>query len=538
VPSVIDVAAVRLWCQATLDALGRAREEIDALNVFPVPDTDTGTNLFLTVEAAADAIDALPDDTDLRTCLRTLSQAALVGARGNSGVIFSQMLKGFTDVIAEARQPGADALRKAFARAADLAYSAVGHPVEGTMLTVARAAADAAGRVRGDDLAEVARAAAQAAQEALARTPEQLDVLRRAGVVDAGGRGLTVMADTLVSLLTGVIRKTPARIHVPVLRRPPGEDLRYGGPPFEVMYLLDAPDDAVPRLKEGLLPLGDSLVVVGGDGLWNVHIHVDDVGAAIEAGVHVGRPHRIRVTYLADTASGGRTGVIDREHHPSSAHRAVVALAPGAGLAHVLADAGALAVQTRPGRRPSTAQLLQAIRRTSAHEVVVLPNHPDSITAAEAAAERARAEGIRVTVIPTVASVQALAALAVAEPGRRFDDDVVTMTSAAGATRYGEITIATTESITSAGVCHAGDVLGMIEGDVVVIGRDVEQTAVQVLERMLHGGGELVTLISGQGVDPELTERIADWLHQLRPDVECVTYQGGQPEYPLLVGVE
>jgi uncharacterized protein len=532
VPSVIDVAAVRLWCRATLDALGRAREEIDAINVYPVPDGDTGTNLFLTVEAAADAVEALPDDTDLRECLRTLSHAALVGARGNSGVIFSQMLKGFTDVIAAARRPGGAELRTAFTRAADLAYAAVGRPVEGTMLTVARAAADAAAAETADDLAAVARAAARGAREALARTPQQLDVLGRAGVVDAGGRGLTVIGDTLVGLLTGVIRMTPARGHVP--DRVLTGDLRPGGPDFEVMYLLDAPDDAVPRLKAALLPLGDSLMVVGGDGLWNVHVHVDDVGAAIEAGVAAGRPYRIRVTHFADQGRLRAAGHAVAE----PTRRAVVALATGAGLAGLLREAGAEVVLTRPHRRPSTRQLLEAIHRTSAREVVVLPNHPDSHAVAEAAAERARAEGIRITVIPTVASVQALAALAVAEPGRRFEDDVVAMTSAAGATRYGEITVATGDSITMAGVCHAGDVLGMIEGDVAVIGKDVEQTAADVLERMLQGGGELVTLISGEGVHTELVERMTRRLHAARPDVECVTYEGGQPEFPLLIGVE
>jgi dihydroxyacetone kinase-like predicted kinase len=216
----------------------------------------------------------------------------------------------------------------------------------------------------------------------------------------------------------------------------------------------------------------------------------------------------------------------------------VVALAPGPGLAHVLAEAGAIAVQTRPSRRPATSQLLDAIQQAKAREVVVLPNHPDSHAVAEAAAEQARAAGLRVTVIPTVASVQALAALAVAEPGRRFDDDVVSMTAAAGATRHGEITVAQEESITMAGICHAGDVLGMIEGDVVIIGTDAEQTAMDVVERMLHGGGELVTLISGHGADPALLQRLARRLRAGRPDVECVTYQGGQPEFPLLIGVE
>jgi dihydroxyacetone kinase-like predicted kinase len=195
-------------------------------------------------------------------------------------------------------------------------------------------------------------------------------------------------------------------------------------------------------------------------------------------------------------------------------------------------------VEARPRRRPSTGQLLNATRRARAGEVVVLPNHPDTRAVAEAAADQARSDGLRVAVIPTVASVQALAALAVHEPGRRFDDDVVAMTTAAGATRYGEVTIAVREAMTMAGVCRAGDVLGLIDGDVAVIGQDILDVAQVVLGRMLSGGGELVTLIRGETGTRALVDALVTSMHDERPDVECVTYEGGQPDYPLLIGVE
>jgi hypothetical protein len=262
-----------------------------------------------------------------------------------------------------------------------------------------------------------------------------------------------------------------------------------------------------------------------------VHVHVDDVGAAVEAGIAAGRPYRIRVTHFAEVATR-QAGERAQEQ------RSVVALAPGPGLASLLRGAGAVVVEARPRRRPSTGQLLSAIRRARTGEVVVLPNHPDSRAVAEAAAEQARTDGVRVAVIPTHASVQALAALAVHEPGRRFDDDVVTMTNAAGATRCGEITVAVREAMTMAGVCRAGDVLGLIDGDVAVIGADTTETARTVLERMLSGGGELVTLIGGDGAPPGLVDELVDTLHRQRPDVDCVTYEGGQPDYPLLIGVE
>jgi dihydroxyacetone kinase-like predicted kinase len=189
-------------------------------------------------------------------------------------------------------------------------------------------------------------------------------------------------------------------------------------------------------------------------------------------------------------------------------------------------------------RRPSTAELLDAILRAHAREVVILPNDPATHPVAEVAAERARAEGVRVAVIPTKASVQAIAALAVHDPGRRFDDDVVAMTSAAGATRFGELTVAVREAWTTAGVCQAGDVLGLIEGDVAVIGSDLVETSITVIDRMLSGGGELVTLVTGEDSPPDLGRRLVDHLHTARPDVDTVVYEGGQAGYPLLVGVE
>jgi DAK2 domain fusion protein YloV len=548
----LDAAQVRRWCRVGLAELGRAREEIDAMNVFPVADGDTGTNLFLTMEAATEAVEVLLEGASAGECVRALVRGALVGARGNSGVILSQMLKGAADVVlaildpsvgasgAAARAAGpptAEVAAGAFARAAALAYAAVARPVEGTMLTVARAGADAAAGLAtaGDDLAHVVGGAAAAAREALVRTPLQLEALARAGVVDAGGRGLTVLYDALAAVVSGLTPMSPPpRAHIPVREVQAGGCADAGGPSFEVMYLLDADEAGVTRLRAELAARGDSLVVVGGEGLWNVHVHVhvDDVGPALEAGLRAGRPHGIRVSGL-DGAPAGRAAA-----QRGTAARAVLALAPGPGLAGLLADAGAVVVENLSGRRPSTSTLLESIRGTRAGEVVLLPNDRDGRAACEAAAEQARGLGVRAAVIPTVASVQALAALAVHEAGRRFDDDVVAMTSAAGATRHGEILVAGADAITTAGVCRAGDVLGLIDGDVVTIGRDPETIAFELVGRLLRGGGELVTLIGGVGAAPGMVARLESTLRRERPEVDCVAYEGGQHEHPLLIGVE
>ncbi|MEU5989641.1 DAK2 domain-containing protein [Spirillospora sp. NPDC047418] len=534
---MLDAAAVRRWCRLAAEALGRARGEIDALNVFPVPDGDTGTNLHLTVIAAAEALDGLPDAAGPAETWRALARGALLGARGNSGVILSQVLRGLADVLGPLRTPpdGA-AFAGALGHASGLARGAVEHPVEGTILSVlAEAAAScaascaASGAGCGNGLAEACRAAAGGARRALRRTTGQLDVLARSGVVDAGAAGLCVVLDVLAAVVT---EEYPERYEVPARAAgtPPvlpgrGEPR---GPGFEVMYLLDAPDDAVGALRARLDVLGDSLVVVGGDGLWNVHVHVDDAGAAIEAGMAAGRPHRVRIGCLH--AGEG-------EPHAPHTGRAVIAVTAADGLAALFEESGARVVRREPGTMPPLAVLAEAIL-AAGDEVAVLPNDPEVLALAEAAAERARDAGARIAVVPAKASVQGMAALAVHDPLRRFGEDVIEMTRAAGATRFGHLEVAGQEAVTSVGLCRPGDVLGLIEGDVATIGAGVAEVAQNLLDRMLSGGGELVTLITGARAAPGLAEALEEHLRRAHPDVEVGVYGGGQERYPLLIGVE
>ncbi|MEU6472258.1 DAK2 domain-containing protein [Streptomyces massasporeus] len=579
-----DALAVRTWCGLALETLGRAREEIDAINVYPVADGDTGTNLYLTVESAVAAVEAVfaghaagseaavgagstgagsAGEPTLADAARAMAHGALIGARGNSGTILAQLLRGMAQVLAgddTARADGRD-LRLALRHAADSARRAVAHPVEGTVLTVASAAADAADGAQGD-CGTVARAAYDGARTALAATPGQLPVLERAGVVDAGGRGLVAVLGALVETFTGERARAvagsactgPAHARVdPVAGQvladgPASADAAPGecadsaaagpgreGPAFEVIYLLEAEDAAVERLRGRLDALGDSLVVVGGDGLWNVHVHVDDAGAAVEAGIEAGRPHRIRITHFG----AGDVHTTGAERPPRErAQRAVVAVVPGEGLAGLYAEAGATTVLARPGEPPASGELVQAVRRAHAREVVLLPNDADLRHTAAAAAEQVRTEGIRVALIPTRSAVQGIAALAVHEPDRRFDEDVVSMTSAAGATRYAEVTIAEHESWTMAGICQAGDVLGLIDGDVAVIGSDLAVTAEAVLDRMLSAGGEMVTLVLGDDVPDTVAGRLEGRVREGYLAVDTVVYRGGRQGSLLLIGVE
>jgi uncharacterized protein len=521
----LDAAAVRRWCATGLAGLRRHEHEINQLNVYPVPDGDTGTNLVLTLAAAEQAL-AGQESGSVGQALRLMARGALLGARGNSGVIVAQLLRGMADRLDSMPTAGAADLVEALTTAAKAGYTAVAEPVEGTILTVASAAARA---VADDDptaLATVARTAADAAAEALARTPTQLPVLAAAGVVDAGGRGLVVLLDALVEVVSGDAPQRMTEPPPPPLRpdltgmRETGSS-EYG---YEVQYLLDADDEAVARLRTRLGALGDSLVIVGtGEGTWNVHVHVNDVGAAMEAGIAAGRPYQISVTRFEEQ-------FVARDPRA----RGAVVVASGEGLVELFRGEGAVVV----GTGPSTGEVLAGVRATRAGQVVVLPNDPNAQAVAGAAADEAATEDIRVRVVPTHSPVQALAALAVRDPGRRFDDDVIAMAEAAGACRYAEVCYASRDALTVVGRCRAGDVLALVEGEVHLIGSDLTDVCRQLLDQLLGGGGELVSLLVGADAPDGLADTLTAHLAGTRPFVEVQVYHGGQPNYPLVVGVE
>ena len=524
----LNAAAFRAWTQLCAGALSSARAEIDALNVFPVPDSDTGTNAYLTFMSGADSVEALPADAGFDELVKAYVDGLLTGAKGNTGVILSQLVRACFGGLSIEREVSAADVARSFVAASDAAWAAVGAPVEGTILSVAKAAAVGATEAadEGVDGRTVFAKAARAAREALARTPEQMELLSRAGVVDAGGRALVVVLDATEQALTGRVPEQVAA-HVPQPVQVAGDDLSADGPSYEVMYLLEADDDRIAGLRAALLPLGDSLVVVGGDRLWNVHVHVDDVGAAIEAGIAAGRPYRIAVTHFADQiARGPRTG------------RVVIAATTGAGLTALCKESGAQTLEFTRETPLTVAEMGASLRDVGAGEIIVLPNNIRYVRQFEAAAQAARQDGIRVAVIPTHAQVQGLAALAVHDPGLGFDEVVVTMSSAAAHTQHGAVTFATEPGMTMVGPVGPGDVLGVVTGDFAVIGDDVLAVAYEVIDRILSPAGEMVTVVLGEGSDPAYERAIAAYLHTIRPDVDLVVYDGGQENYPLFIAVE
>jgi DAK2 domain fusion protein YloV len=522
----MDGAAVRRWCRLAADALAQTRAAIDALNVFPVPDADTGTNLQLTLLSAADAADAVPAGSEPGDVWQAAADGALLGACGNSGVIVSQVLRGLAEICGPAARCDGEVLARALAHAAAAARAAVRRPVEGTMLTVADAAALAA-TGSGGSLTAVVAAAAAAARAALARTVEQLDVLAASGVVDAGAAGYCVLLDALAAAVTGRVPNVyevpaAAPCHAAPAAAAAGEFTTTAAGPgagYEVTYLLAAAAPAVAGLRERLDALGESLVIVGGGDLWNVHVHVADAGAAIEEGLRAGRPRRITVTFLGTTPQ---------------ATRRVVAVAEGDGLAALLRDAGALIVRYDSGDRPTPPGLIGAIRQAG-EQAIVVPDGPATAAVSAAAAARLGDEGIKVAVIPVSSAVQGLAAVAVHDPLRAFGADVAAMTAAAAAVRHGRVEVA-----------GPGRVLGFAGDDLVATGATAAEVAVSLAGFLLAAGGELVTLVEGetagtghgQRAQAGLAELVAGHLREASPEIETVCYGGGPARLPLLIGVE
>ncbi|MFI2476468.1 DAK2 domain-containing protein [Nocardia xishanensis] len=536
----MDGAALRLWSRLCLDDLEQRRAEINALNVFPVADADTGTNLLATMRAAVRAADAAQAAVRADQVAAALARGAIAGARGNSGIILSQVLRG----IAEATTEGpltATTLRAALRRAAALVREALSVPVEGTILTVLECAADCASACVEDTLAEVAVAAADGAAKALGETPSQLGVLRAAGVVDAGARGLVVLLDALVAVVLGETPTRPEYLPGEFAAAAEAEQVVESdgeAPHFEVMYQLDDTDLArITRLRERLAELGDSVVVVGdGSGNWSAHVHCADAGAAVEAGLAAGVLHDIRIESFAITAPVGRDHLDPpppREEGP--ADRGVLAVAAGSGAAALFEAAGAVVLGAHP---VTSAALLTAIRRMPHREVLVLPNGALPAHELVAVGVAARDAHRDVLLLPSGSMVQGLAALAVHDRGRIAVDDAFAMSEAAAATRWGSLRAASHRALTMVGTCEPGDGLGLVGHDVVVIDRDVRGAAQTLLDRMLGLGGELVTLLMGADAPAGLAQELSAHIARSFPGVEVTVYPGGQQGDLAQIGVE
>lgn len=632
----LDGAALMRWGRACLESLQRHRDEINALNVFPIPDGDTGTNLLATLRTAIETAEtsvlrvhggtvpgavssagsaAQPDgadpldpaggdrarteqadgdavpwepasviplvaesptgDASAHLVASAMARGAANGARGNSGIIVSQVLRG----IAEATTAGpltAQTYRVALVRGAELVRGGLSTPVEGTMVTVLDRAACCAGICpEGTSLADMASVAAEGAAAALEDTPTQLGVLRAAGVVDAGARGLVVLLDTVAEMAGAAPPTRPQYLrgtagvvgHVPSGRLP--------APLYEVMYQVGNTDEMyIADLRHRLAELGDSVIVVG-DGAqnWSAHVHCLDAGAAVEAGLAAGSISGIRIEALSSSGrvevAGGPAEGVDgvpcdsgksgsrascRAHRREAtatvaravpgrasaaqvpADRVVLAVATGAGAAALFETAGAAVLG--PDVPVNPAALLTVIRQLPYREVLVLPNGALPAHELVAVGVVARAAHRDVLFLPSSAMVQGLAALAVHDRNRAAVDDAFAMSEAAAGTRWGSLRAGTGRALTMVGTCEAGDGLGLAGQDVVVIDRNVHAAGQTLLDRMLGLGGELVTLLVGAAAPEGLAGELTAHIDAAFPGVEVTVYTGGQHADLIQIGVE
>lgn len=523
----LDPQAFRVWVARARRALDAHRDELNRLNVFPVPDGDTGTNLCVTWQAVARAVEEAATATTVGTLARVAARGALMSARGNSGVIVAQFLGGLASALAGLDTADGSALAVALLRGATEVEAAVARPAEGTAITVLRVAAEAA-MTGGDDAVLVMGSASAAAALAVAATTGQNDVLRAAGVIDAGGKGIAVIIDALTAALLGG-QETAAVTSV--ASAPAPEPVGQSSLAYEVTYLLDAPSAAVTKLRERLLPLGDSLVIAGGEGLWNVHVHVDDVAAAIEAGIDAGRPHRLTVTRFADApghvepvqvADDFRTPDAPDEYAEEAAptpRRTVIAVADGHGTATLFTELGARVI---PGPLPSATDLVRAIELTDADEVVLFGSDPRMVSVVKAAAESARTSTRTIAIVPTRSPLQGLVALSVSDPERRFPDDVVAMAQAAAACRCGGVSM------------QGGRAHSTVDGGRAQFAAGVADGAIEVVSRLVQLGGEVITVLLGRDAPPRLGEVVRDAF----PAFTVEVLDGGQSDPVVSIGVE
>jgi DAK2 domain fusion protein YloV len=546
-PRLLDASALRDWAHIAVGELIAHTDEINQLNVFPVADADTGTNMLFTMRSACASADSAigsrrPEHADVATVTSALAEGALRGARGNSGVILSQILRGLADVVAEAAVERRGAfgdvdgrvLAAALRHAVALVVASVGETVPGTIVSVLQAAAGAAedAVAAGRNLADVVASTCDAAVIALDETPRQLDVLADAGVVDAGGRGLLVLLDALTTTLTGqvTIRPEYRRAHPQTA----ATATTVAPPQFEVMYLLSGCDHAgIELLRERLEMLGESVTIAasGAGDHYSVHAHADDAGGVVEAALDIGTPSRIQVTALTGTAGARPSGGWSHD-------RAVLAIVDGEGAEALFTGEGANVLLPEADAAISAQRLLRALVDVGAAQVMVLPNGYVAAEELVAGCTAAIGWGIDVVPVPAASMVQGLAALAVHDAGRQAVDDGYSMARAAAAARHGSVRLATEEALTWAGMCKPGDGLGIAGDEVLIVGDDMATAGAGLIDLLLSSGGELVTVLTGADADATVGMALQDHVHREHLGTELVTYHTGHRGDALLIGVE
>lgn len=523
--SELDTPRFRAWLERAWSEVSQSRAQLNAENLYPVADSDTGSNLEATLEAAVTAMRA-EDSQEIGDVADAAARGALGGAQGNSGVILSQIFRGFADGIREG-------LPQAFARAHEAAQKAVTHPKEGTILSAARAARDAvalrAGEIGRDGAVALdAWRAARASTLDSANNPPHQDAM---GTIDAGAHGVELIYGALASMLDPelVISQIPSSANVKERAHASNANHASDGE-FEVMFSMkDLNEKQISRLQSELTNLGESLLVVGDSQLCKVHIHTDFPGEIIELSTHFGKAFEIKITHLASALGIG-------EKSSKTGTRKLITVANGPGLSELMRESGVRVIDAFNSRRVLAQEWVDVTE--SAREVVLIPIDEQSWKSAHEAISVIRREGVRIAVLASRSPLQALSAISTHNEAANYDDEIVEMATAARQTRSATIALAPRDMSTAIGGVRAGDVLALVDGEVILTGTDLIKVCVQSVDRMLSSGGELVTLVMGESAPKELAEQVQKHLAKNHGSVEVTTYIGGQAWYPLLIGVE
>ncbi len=553
-PQQIDGRTLKAMIAAGYAWLERHKETVNALNVFPVPDGDTGTNMFLTMRAAWREIDHSEDD-DVGHMAQAVAQGALMGARGNSGVILSQILRGMAHAFRQKRSITAHDLAHGLRLGSDTAYKGVVKPVEGTILTVIRQAADAAQKAAAveDDLNFVLSHTVQAAGEAVEQTPLLLPVLARAGVVDSGGKGLFYILEGMQRGLRGEPVTPPAEQAVSAAAQAVALDphnlppIRYG---FDVQFLIWGAALNVDTIRSWMIEHGDFALVEGSTTLVKVHVHVFDPSGPLAYGVQQGFITDVVVENMDAMAAAGMTPDDVKDELSTARPMAavpvehlgpigVVAVAPGPGLAEVFESLGVgRIVSGGQTMNPSIQELLDAIASLPNDEIILLPNNGNVIMAAQSAAQEAALRGKRVEVISSRTAPQGISALLAFNMQASLDDNIATMARALEAIDTGEVTVAVRDAQVDGIDVRAGDVIGLLNDTLVTNGASPQEVVFKLLAQMDASQAEIITIYYGDQIDAATAEALGGEITAVYPDQELEIIAGGQPHYHFILSTE
>lgn len=553
--SNITTSLFQEMVQAAATRLDKQAEYVNSLNVFPVPDGDTGTNMSMTMDNGAKEVADKPAST-VGEVGQILSKGLLMGARGNSGVITSQLFRGFGQSVKGKDELTGKDLAQAFQMGVEVAYKAVMKPVEGTILTVSRGAATAALKKADltDDAVEVMQAALDGAKGALAKTPDLLPVLKEVGVVDSGGQGLVFIYEGFLSALNGDyvasedFKATPANMseminaehHKSVVGHVATEDITYGYC-TEIMVALKQGPTYVKEFNydefQGYLSgLGDSLLVVNDDEIVKVHVHTEDPGLVMQEGLKYGSLIKIKVDNMRNQHEAQVQKTDAEESKAEAKDFGLIAVVAGEGLSAIFKAQGVdYVISGGQTMNPSTEDIVKAIEAVNAKQVIILPNNKNIFMAAQSAAE---VVDIPAAVVETRTVSQGFTSLLAFDPSKSLEDNVADMSASLSDVVSGSVTLAVRDTTIDGLEIHENDFLGMVDGKIVVSNPDMEATLKAAFEKMIDEDSEIVTIFVGEEGDQDLAEELAEYLEETYEDVEVEIHQGDQPVYPYLMSVE